>query len=70
MSPGLTVPTVIETPDTKDQDSFEYIADHGVDIRGVTSITFTVRAKNDATLALSDVKGVWTSETYEIVIGI
>ena len=60
---------MIQTPDNGDQDNFDYIFDYGVDIRSVTSITFTVRAANDATIALSEVKGRWNAETYEIVIG-
>ena len=55
--------------DTLDVFNYIYIDDYGVNVRGEDHITFTVRANNDAHIALSQVKGEWKIESYEIVIG-
>lgn len=46
-----------------------YLDDYGISLQGARDIIFMVKAENDAHIALSSVKGVWGSNSYEIVIG-
>lgn len=48
---------------------FHYLAEYGLDLGPQQFVVFRVKARNDAHIALSRVKGVWTNDTYEIVIG-
>lgn len=48
---------------------YHYVIKDGIDVRGHTSIAFSVMACNDAHIALSKNNGVDSSDTYEIVIG-
>ena len=55
--------------DTIDLFNYIYIDDYGVKVKDQNSIKFTVKANNDAHIALSQNKGEWKIESYEIVIG-
>ena len=48
---------------------YSYIDDYGYRLRNATELTFGVRATNDAHVALSRNVNVWTSNSYQIVIG-
>lgn len=48
---------------------YHYLHDLGLDVTTTSSVTFTVKACNDAHIALSSVKGDDSKDTYEIVIG-
>lgn len=48
---------------------YHYLHDIGVDVTKTTSVTFAVKACNDAHIALSKTKGLDSKDTYEIVIG-
>ena len=48
---------------------YSYLQDSGYHLHNVTELAFGVRAINDAHVALSRHLNVWTSESYEVVIG-
>ena len=54
---------------TRNNYVYHYVINDGIDVRGHTSIAFSVMACNDAHIALSKNNGVDSSDTYEIVIG-
>lgn len=60
--------TVIQLSTTKVY-RYRFLHDMGVDVTGHTSLTFQVKACNDAHIALSQDKGVDSRNTYEVVIG-
>ena len=48
---------------------YSYLQDSGYHLHNVTELAFGVRAINDAHVALSRHLNVWTSNSYEVVIG-
>ena len=54
---------------TDDEFGYIYLHHFGVDIQNLTSVAFSIRAKNDAHVALSKYENDPDFETYEIVIG-
>ncbi|XP_045191095.1 uncharacterized protein LOC123547911 [Mercenaria mercenaria] len=54
---------------TRNEYKYHYLHDLGVDVTKTSSVTFAVKACNDAHIALSKTKGLDSSDTYEIVIG-